>query len=253
MASLEKYMRRAVEAGIDRTVLFAAFNSDYPTANEEVAKIVVRRPGHFYGLAFVHPVRDKGRVYAMVKTAVTHYGFVGIKVHRYDARISREVCEVARAFSLPILYDVMGEVSVCELLASEYPDVAFIIPHLGSFSDDWKAQIAFIDQLARHANIFTDTAGVRRFDLLEEAVQRAGSSKVLFGSDGPWLHPSVELAKVYALNLSPQDEQLILSDNFLRLIAGIKVRPTKVFTRNHVVDEGMADRGEPWLLVNAVR
>jgi predicted TIM-barrel fold metal-dependent hydrolase len=189
----------------------------------------------------------------MVKTAVTHYGFVGIKVHRYDARISREVCEVARAFSLPILYDVMGEVSVCELLASEYPDVAFIIPHLGSFSDDWKAQIAFIDQLARHANIFTDTAGVRRFDLLEEAVQRAGSSKVLFGSDGPWLHPSVELAKVYALNLSPQDEQLILSDNFLRLIAGIKVRPTKVFTRNHVVDEGMADRGEPWLLVNAVR
>ena len=37
------------------------------------------------------------------------YGFVGIKVHRHDARITREVCEVARAFGLPVLYDVMGE------------------------------------------------------------------------------------------------------------------------------------------------
>jgi len=50
-----------------------------------------------------------------------------------------------RAYALPVLYDVMGEISVVELLATEYPDVAFIIPHLGSFSDDWKAQLALID------------------------------------------------------------------------------------------------------------
>ena len=37
-------------------------------------------------------------------------------------------------------------------------------------------------------------------------MRRAGARKVLFGSDGPWLHPGVELAKVHALGLSPQDE-----------------------------------------------
>ena len=79
--------------------------------------------------------------------------FVGIKVHRYDARITREICEAARAYALPVLYDVMGEVSTVELLATEYPDVDFIIPHLGSFADDWRAQHALIDPLARHANI----------------------------------------------------------------------------------------------------
>ena len=63
---------------------------------------------------------------------------------------------------------------MCELLAGEYPDVNFIIPHLGSFADDWKAQVALIDHLVRHPNIYTDTAGVRRFDILEQAVQRAG-------------------------------------------------------------------------------
>jgi predicted TIM-barrel fold metal-dependent hydrolase len=112
----------------------------------------------------------------------------------------------------------MGEISTIELLAVEYPDVPFIIPHLGSFADDWKAQRAFLDPLARHANIFTDTSGVRRFDLLAEAARRAGPAKILFGSDGPWLHPGVELAKVFALKLPQSALRLILRDNLLRLI-----------------------------------
>ena len=95
----------------------------------------------------------------------------------------------------------------------------FIIPHLGSFADDWRAQRALVDILPRHANLYTDTAGVRRFDLLVEAVRRAGSHKVLFGSDGPWLHPGVELAKVRALLLGARDESLILGGNLLRLIS----------------------------------
>ncbi len=220
-APLEAYLRRAAEAGIDRTVLLAAFHSDYATANRGVARIVARRPDRFYGFAFVHPDRDRGRLVELVRLAVERYGFVGIKVHRHDGRITREICEAARSLSLPVLYDVMGEVSVCELLAQEYPDVAFIIPHLGSFADDWRAQLALIDHLARHANIYTDTAGVRRFDLLEQAVKRAGARKILFGSDGPWLHPGIELAKIYALGLSESEQALILGQNFLRLIARV--------------------------------
>ena len=149
-ASLEKYLRRASRAGIDRTVLFAAFHSDYTLANQEVARIVNSRPDRFYGFAFVNPQRDRSRIRMMVEEAVTRYGFVGIKVHRHDASITREVCETARAFSLPVLYDVVGEVSVVELLAQEYPDVTFIIPHLGSFADDWRAQLGLIDHLVRH-------------------------------------------------------------------------------------------------------
>lgn len=224
-APLGKYLRRTTTAGIDRTVLFPAFHSDYAVANREVARIVASRPERFYGYAFVHPDRDRGRVFAMVKVAVEQYGFRGIKVHRYDGRITREVCEVARAFALPVLYDVMGEVSVVELLAREYPDVVFIIPHLGSFADDWRSQLTLIDHLVRHPNVYTDTSAIRRFDLLQEAVRRAGAGKVLFGTDGPWLHPGVELVKVRVLGLPQYEEQLILSGNFLRLIAGVRSRP----------------------------
>ncbi len=220
-ASLTAYLRRASAAGITHTNLFAAFHTDYAQANAEVARIVASRPRQFYGFAFVNAVRDRGRVRKLVERAVQRYDFVGIKVHRHEGRITREICDVARAFGLPVLYDVMGEVSVCELLAREYSDVNFIIPHLASFAGDWRAHLALIDQLARHRNIHTDTSGVQRFDLLAEAVKRAGARKVLFGTDGPWLHPGVELPKVRALQLSARAEQQILSENFLRLIEGV--------------------------------
>jgi predicted TIM-barrel fold metal-dependent hydrolase len=39
----------------------------------------------------------------------------------------------------------------------------------------------------------------------------------LFGSDGPWLHPGLELHKIHLLGLPPRDADLITGGNFLRL------------------------------------
>ena len=227
-APLGPYLQRARQAGVHRTVLLPAFHSDYAVANRALQQIVASQPQRFIGFAMVHAVRDKGRVQALLHTAIKRHGFAGIKVHRHDAPISREICDVARELRVPVLYDVAGEVWVVELLAEQYPDVAFIIPHLGSFADDWRAQQALIDHLVRHPNIHTDTAGVRRFDLLQQAVQRAGAHKVLFGSDGPWLHPGVELAKVRLLHLPPADEALVLGENLLRLAPRARLSSTLI-------------------------
>ena len=246
-APLTKYLRRALRAGIERTVLFPAFHSDYMVANNEVSKIVDRDRQRFIGFCFVHPVRDRGRVEKLVRLFVERRGFRGIKVHRHDARISREICEVADAMRVPILYDPMGEVSTIELIAIEYPRVQFIIPHLGSFADDWRAQMACIDQLVKHPNVYTDTSGIRRFDLLEEAVRRAGPQKVLFGSDGPWLHPGVELAKVRLLGLATEDERWILGQNLLRLLSVRTGQSASIATRPVApIGDSPPDRGDPW-------
>jgi predicted TIM-barrel fold metal-dependent hydrolase len=223
-ASLANYMKWAAEAGIDKTVLFAAFHSDYARANYEVAKIVNANPEKFFGFAFVNAARDAGRILNLVKVAVEKYGFCGIKVHKYHASITREVCEAARKYSIPVLYDVMGEVSQIDLIATEYRDVNFIIPHLSSFADDWKAQLAFLSPLERFPNVYTDFSGVRRFDLMIDAVKRAGADKILFGSDGPWIHPGLELMKVYALHLSKPEQDKILFKNFCKLIKNVSVK-----------------------------
>jgi uncharacterized protein len=252
-APLKNYLKWANEYNITKTVLFATFHSDYAKANFEVARIVGSNPQRFFGFAFVHAIRAAGKIFSMIQTATAKYRFCGIKVHRYDARITREICETARSLSLPVLYDIMGEVSQVYLLANEYPDVNFIIPHIGSFADDWKAQQSFIDPLSRYPNIYTDSAGVRRFELLKEALDRAGAHKILFGSDGPWLHPGVELEKIYALRSSEQDLELMLAGNYLRLIRKIKlaqnqIEPsgTKLFNTHNLHAETLENR-DPWL------
>jgi uncharacterized protein len=238
-APIEPYLRRARAAGIEKTIVFPLFHSDYDRANDELARIIARYPSRLIGFAFVHATRDAGRIFGMVERAVKRWGFRGIKVHGHEAMATREVCETARAFSLPLLFDVAGQAYVIDMLAPQFPEVSFIIPHLGSFADDWRVHQQVVDQLVRFPNVYADTSGVRRFDYIVQAVKRAGPRKLLFGSDGPWLHPGVELHKIRVLGLPPQQEALILGGNAMRLLvqAGTRRRggmprvPTRESTR----------------------
>ncbi len=219
-APLGAYLRRAREAGIHKTVVMAAFHTDNRQANRQVARLVARYPGRLIGFTFVHAKRDAGRIFRMVQHAVTHWGFRGIKVHGYESMPTREICETARAFRLPILVDVASRAEVVDMFAPQYPEVNFIIAHLGSFTDNWKAHQQVIYQLARYANVYADTSGVRQFDYLVQALRVGGARKILFGSDGPWLHPGLELHKIRLLKLSAEDEALVLGGNALRLLRG---------------------------------
>ena len=73
-------------------------------------------------------------------------------------------------------------------------------------------------QLVRHPNVYADTSGVRRFDYIVQAVKRAGAHKLLFGSDGHWLHPGLEIHKIRLLRLPPEQQALILGGNAWRLM-----------------------------------
>lgn len=216
-----RYLQRAQAAGITHSVVFANFHDDYAKANHAVANRVRRHPRRLMGLCYLHAQRDKGRILPMLKTAVEDYGFVGVKVHRHDARITREICEAARVYRVPILYDVETELTVLDWLARDYPDLNFIVPHLSSFAEKWRSQTEFLKRLEAYPNLYTDTSGVRFFDLLMRVIERCGPQKLLFGTDGPWLHPGVELEKIKVMGLSPADRALVLGGNFLR-IAGLK-------------------------------
>jgi predicted TIM-barrel fold metal-dependent hydrolase len=217
-AAIGPYLRRARAAGIAKTIVVAAFHSDYNKANAEVARIVARYPNRLIGFAFVHATRDAGRIFAMVERAVRKWKFRGIKIHGFEAMPTREVCEAARAFRLPIFVDVVSRPEVMDMLAPQYPDVNFIVAHLGSYTDDWRAHQQVVYQIARYPNVYADTSAVRRFDYIVEAVKRAGPGKLLFGSDGPWIHPGVELHKIRLLGLPNKAEAKIMGGNAARLL-----------------------------------
>ncbi|GGP26970.1 amidohydrolase family protein [Silvimonas amylolytica] len=217
-APLAKYVARANEAGITRSVLLPVFQSDYRRGNHDVAALVRSEPQRWFGFAMVHASRDRERIHRMIEEAVLELGLCGIKVHHHDARINRQICDAARRWHLPVLYDPAGEIGPLELLAQTHPDVPFVIAHLGSFADDWAAQRRMIDLIVRYPNLFSDTSGIRRFDLLDEAFHRAGPGKLLFGSDGVFLHPGLELAKVYALKPKPDAFAQMAGGNAWRLL-----------------------------------
>lgn len=217
-APLESYLRRAQRAGIQRVVVFPAFHSDYTSANRELATIVAKRHPRLIGFAMVNTKTDAGRIREMLFEAVKQLGLKGLKIHGHEALPNREVCEAAREFGLPVIVDVAGKAHVIDMFAPAYPEVNFIIAHLGSFADDWRAHERVIEQMVRYPNVYGDTSGVRRFDYLVRAVKRAGAQKLIFGSDGPWLHPALELQKIRLLGLSAKNEDLILGGNARRLI-----------------------------------
>jgi len=198
--------------------VFPVFNTDYAAANSRLARIVSSQPDRLIGFAAVHPARDAGRVTRMIGRAVEVHGFRGIKVHGLDSLPGREVCAAARRWGLPLLVDVVRRTAAVEMLASQYPEVNFIIPHLGGFADDWMVHLQVIDQLARFPNVYADTSGVRYFDALVEAVRRAGPAKLIFGSDGPQLHPGVELHKIRVLGLPRPAEGMVTGGNIIRLL-----------------------------------
>ena len=61
---------------------------------------IIRLQGHL--VQWYCARRDRDRIYQLVAQSVDRWGFCGIKSHRLDAPITREVCEVARTLrSLP--------------------------------------------------------------------------------------------------------------------------------------------------------
>ena len=100
-APIEPYLRRARAAGIDRTVVFPAFHSDYAEANAALARTVAKYPDRLIGFAFVHAAHDAGRVFELVGRAVTRYRFRGIKVHGFDAMPRAKSAKPRTALAYP--------------------------------------------------------------------------------------------------------------------------------------------------------
>lgn len=214
--AMARWSIRAQASGINRAVLMAAPVGRYEQANAAVAQYAKLGPARWFWYVFVNTAADRGRIAQIVREAKAK-GACGIKVHWLDGQATDELARAAARNNMPVLCDPGGKPRPIEVLSEAHPRVNWIIPHLSSFADNWNSQKSFIELLVQRPNVYTDTAGVRYFDLLVEAVARAGAHKVLFGSDGPYLHPAPELAKVLSLDLHADQRRLMLGGNFLRL------------------------------------
>ncbi|HXA59558.1 MAG TPA: amidohydrolase family protein [Streptosporangiaceae bacterium] len=138
---------------------------------------------------------------------------VGLTDRRTTALVA-----VAAEFGHPVYVVCLGrpEAGVGELaeLARTFPSVTFVLGHCGFVGIDLYA----LNMVAPEPNIVAETSGCYT-GVAAAAVARLGADRVLFGTDYPMQHPSVELAKLRALALTSADQHKIVWSN-ARLLLG---------------------------------
>lgn len=233
--SYARYLKQLAEAGIDAGVAVPGGMvdvrrlTDYvtgrlepstePPDNEYVADAVRAHPKKLVGFYCVDPHAD-GAVESLA--AAFEAGWRGLKLsplsHRFSfsGRAVAELVECAEAFGLPVYAHVLFSPGVSTekfaSLARQFPTVPFILGHMGFGPADPEAIQAAVEL----DNVFLETS-TGNFLHLALAVEKAGASKVIFGSEFPLSHPKVELEKVLRLRLPASAEERVLGRNIYEL------------------------------------
>jgi len=214
----ELTLRHMEEAGIDVSVIFPVENWSYEESNKEIAEICRRNPGKFIGFARHHPERESGRVRSLLHREVEELGLRGLgELHEEP---SREMLDTLRELHIPLLYHP-ERVALYQDFVPDYPDVNFILCHLGSDdSGDWREHQAGIQLTKTYPNVYIETSTVIIAPYLEKAIEELPAEKILFGSDGADCDSRMEIYKIRVQKLPKEKEELILGGNLLRLLGG---------------------------------
>lgn len=149
---------------------------------------------------------------------------LGIKVHptwqQYDlTRYLYDLLEFAKNKKWAILThssvsDPFINIKKCCEIADNYPEVPLIFAHLGHEFSGYNDVMNQVDCLRKTKNqntlIDTSSLAIHLNGILEEAIKKLGSNRILFGTDIPLHFPQSQLARVTMANLTDEAKERIL-------------------------------------------
>ncbi|HEY2793265.1 MAG TPA: amidohydrolase family protein [Micromonosporaceae bacterium] len=197
---------------------------DAAAGNRQTAGIVDAYPGRMYGYIVINPWQDPE---AEIARWQDDPRFVGIKIHpdlhHYritDARYGA-VWEFAERTGRPVLthtwlgseYDDLAQVAA---VAQRHPLAQIIAGHAGVRREGVDDAIA----LAReHPGVHLEICGSHGHGaIIARMVDELGSSRVLYGSDFPFIDMRTSLGRVIFAGLSRSDTAMVLGGNIIKLI-----------------------------------
>jgi predicted TIM-barrel fold metal-dependent hydrolase len=217
---VERVLKMAREAGVDRTIVFPVNYPEYSGAMREVHAAVQKYPDELFGYARINP-ENKGALELLTKT-IEDYGFKGLKLHpgndnwTVNSNLTREALKRCRDYRIPVLFDPVVQLEDIFALTKEFEELNFIIAHMGGFYN-WKLMQRCIALAEERKNIYLDTP----FALVQVMLKEAGKrlpQKLIFGTDSPAIHPLVEIEKIKSLGLAQEAVADILGGNISRLL-----------------------------------
>lgn len=183
-----------------------------------------------YMLAVINPLQKES--YAQAAELLQHPKCMGLKVHPEEhmypiLNYGDEIYEFAGKHNALIITH-SGEINSLPedfcVFANRYPEVNTVVSHLGcGYDGRLDHQIVAIEN-SIHGNLYTDTSSFKTLlcGVLERAVERIGSEKILFGTDAGCYFSPAHRARVDCAHISDADKENILYRNALRLIPRLK-------------------------------
>lgn len=215
------------ELGITRSVLLPI---DFPvlSRNADVALDVARSDDRIVGFGSVHPwSRDlAGKLDAQIAR-----GARGVKVHPAVQCVRPDDPRAVRLYRLcgergiPVLWhcgpvgiaprlgEYLTQVRFYEKPIAQCPKTTFILGHAGALQLDQGVELQ-----RRYPNVWLETAS-QSLTGVRTLIERADTRRVLMGSDWPFYHQAISLAKVLvATEGKPELRHAILWENAHRLL-----------------------------------
>ncbi len=208
------------EARVDQSVIFSICLPSR-ASNDLTRDCYEACPERLIPFAHVVPTEGRGALEELERV-VGGWGWRGLKLHRGemeepDLDLLLPLGEKCVEYGIPLLIDVGGAYHLSSGLASSLPDLKLIVAHLGAPQDE-RAVDKHLVWAQEFPNMHLDISYCHVPWKIAEAFERVPIEKFVWGSDGPIIHPAIELKKVEVCNLPPEDFAKVTGGNLLRLL-----------------------------------
>ena len=229
-ADAAEVARRARRANAEWTIvspleaLFPRFQGDAVAGNVSAARDVAATPG-LLQYVVLDPRREE--TFEQAEEMLRSPRCVGIKIHPEEhgypvAEFGRPMFEFAARRRAVVLSHSSEQNSLAVdlvRLADDHPEMKLILAHIGcGWDGDPTHQVRAI-QASRAGNVFADTSSAKSItpNLIEWAVREIGAERILFGTDAPLYHTSMQRIRIDHAEIGEREKRLILRENAIGL------------------------------------
>lgn len=203
---------------IEKTILCTGDNVTAKKARD-------RYPDRFLPFYYANPnngAQDVQDLYHYVQQE----GFLGVKLnplrHAYvaDEEILDPLMAAAQELDLPVFihcghppYSLPWSIA---LLAERFPQVPVVMIHMGHGHGVYID--ASLKMARRYPNLYLEMSGMPMQSKIKEAYETVGKERIMFGTDAPFHHPSIEMQKVLMSGLDEAAQQDVFYNNAAKLM-----------------------------------
>jgi predicted TIM-barrel fold metal-dependent hydrolase len=209
---------KAIVCPLDRYI--AAFNRE---GNEYILEAVEGCPERLIGFASINPWFGKKAVEELRRAIES--GLSGLKLNPFrqgfhlSDPLAYPLIETCGELGVPVYFHTGTPISAMPHqlanLARRFPNVNFLMGHSGHTDLVRDA----ISAALRSENIFLETSFVY-VAIINQALEKIGSERIIFGSDMPRSDLVMELAKFKDVEMTDRARKRIFSGNIMRILQG---------------------------------